>query len=126
MPLFLLALLQEAAPAAPAETPRSPFPGFNWIPILVILGIFYFVLIMPERKKQKHRQRMLDALKKGDRVMTSGGMYGTVVTASNDVVVLQVADDVRLRFARAAIQTIIADEGEKETPVEQKQLPSKA
>jgi len=117
-PLALLSFLQEAAP-----TTTSAAPGFmNWIPIVLVLVIFYFVLIMPERKKQKQRQKMLDALSKGDRVMTSGGLYGTVVQVTNEIVTLQVADEVRMRFSRAAIQTVIADEGAKAVA----EVPSKA
>ena len=67
---------------------------------------------------------MLDSLSKGDRVMTTSGIYGTVVTTSSEVVVVQVADNVRLRFARAAVQSVI--EPEKEPAVEEKAEPSKA
>ena len=113
-------LLQDAT--APQTAPSTP--GFmNWIPILLILAIFYVVLIMPERKKQKQRQQMLDALQKGDQVLTSSGIYGTVVQSTKDQVVLQVADNVRLRFARAAIQTVQTET--TPAPTEEK-VPSKA
>jgi len=117
-PSLSLWFLQES-PQAPAEAPAAPgFLAGPWVPILLVLVIFYFVLILPERKKQKQRQQMLSALKKGDRVMTSSGIYGTVVQASNEVVVLQVADGVRMRFARAAIQAVIPEE--TELPAEDK------
>src|SRR5262249_10507432 len=96
MVTLLLALLQDAAQAAssPSQAPipaPSPTESLirNLVPILVIGVLFVFMLILPERKKQKQRQQMLEALKKGDRVMTSSGIYGTVVTTSNEVVVLQ-------------------------------------
>ena len=92
-------------------------------PLLLVGALFFFLLILPERKKQKQRQKMLDALKKGDRVMTSSGIYGTVVTTTAEVAVLQVADNVRLRFSRAAIQSVI--EAEKEPALEEKAEPSK-
>ena len=85
----------------------TPGGGLNFLPIILILVIFYVVLIMPERKKQKQRQAMLDTLSKGNRVMTSSGIYGTVVAIHDDVVTLQVADGVRIRFNRAAIQDIL-------------------
>jgi len=114
-------LLQEGA--APETAPATGFPGMQWVPILLILAIFYVVLIMPERKKQKQRQQMLEALQKGDQVLTTSGIYGTVVQSTKDVVVLQVADNVRLRFARAAIQSVVTEPAA--APVEEK-VPSKA
>lgn len=126
MTLFppLLLLLQDPAttPTTPTATPSllsSPL-----FPLLLVGVMFFFLLILPERKKQKQRQKMLEALKKGDRVMTSSGLYGTVVTTTNEIVVLQVADNVRLRFSRAAIQTVI--EQDKEPALEEKAEPSKA
>jgi preprotein translocase subunit YajC len=110
-----------AAPETPAEAPG--FPGMNWVPILLILAIFYVVLILPERKKQKQRQQMLDALQKGDQVLTTSGIYGTVVQSTKEMVVVQVADNVRLRFARPAIQSVVTETAP--APSEEK-LPSKA
>lgn len=112
----LLALLafpylpQEAAPAG-AQTTEQPPPGGGLlgmlVPMAVIIGIFYFIVILPERKKQKQRNAMLGAMKKGDKVMTSGGIFGQVAAIQDDEVTLQVDEGVRMRFARAAIQTII-------------------
>ena len=128
---LLLALLQEGA-AAPTTSPTSAAPNLlsgTLVPLLLVGALFVFMLILPERKKQKQRQKMLDALKKGDRVMTSSGIYGTVVTTTSEQVVLQVADNVRLRFTRAAIQSVITSE-EKEAAsgqkTEEKAEPSKA
>ena len=131
-PLELLALFQDtAAPApsdtgTPAEAPASPGFGMQFVPILIILGIFYLLLIRPERKKQKTRAAMLAAMKKGDRVMTTGGLYGTVAQVADDAIVLQVADGVRLRFNRAAIQTIETEETAAKADPSSKQEPQKA
>src|SRR5207244_2606975 len=91
-------------------------------PLLLVAALFFFLLILPERKKQKQRQKMLDALRKGDRVMTTSGIFGTVVTTTGEVAVLQVAENVRLRFSRTAIQSVI--EAEKEAASEEKVEPS--
>jgi len=105
--LFLMPLLQEGA-GQPASEKGGGLSFF--LPIVLIIGIFYVVLIMPERKKQKKKQAMIDGMKKGDKVMTSSGIYGSVAQIQEEVVVLQVSDGVRMRFNRAAIQTIITDE----------------
>lgn len=116
----LLTLFQEAAPA-PASTSFLNNPLMPFIPIGVL---FFLLLVMPERKKQKRRQAMLDALKKGDRVMTTSGIYGTIVTTTSEIAVLQVADNVRMRFSRGAVQSVM--EPEKDAALEEKAEPSKA
>ncbi len=80
------------------------------IPGLAVMAIFYFILIRPERKKAKAREMMLGAMKKGDKVMTSSGIFGTVAQVQDDVVTVQVADGVRMRFSRAAVQQILESE----------------
>ncbi len=103
---------QEPPPATNPGTPQTSTGGLlNLLgPMVLIIGIFYFVLILPERKKQKHRNAMLGAMKKGDKVMTSGGIYGQVAMIQDDVVTLQVDEGVRMRFTRAAIQTVLGPE----------------
>ncbi len=90
---------------APAKSP-SLFGGMM-VPMLVIFAIFYFVMIGPERKARKKREAMLAEMKKGDAVVTSSGLHGTIAALVDDVVTLQVDEGVRLRFSRAAIQTIV-------------------
>ncbi len=123
LPFPLLYSIQDGV-ATPAPSAAAPSllsgPIF---PLLLVGALFFFLLIMPERKKQKQRKTMLEALKKGDRVMTSSGIYGTVITTTTEVAVLQVADNVRLRFSRTAIQSVI--EAEKEVALEEKAEPSK-
>jgi preprotein translocase subunit YajC len=102
--------------AAPGNAPANPPASSGGSPlnmlILMVLigGVFYFLMIGPDRKARKKREAMLGAMKKGDRVMTSSGIYGSVAAIQEDVVTLQVADGVRMRFSRAAIQTILEDE----------------
>lgn len=122
-------LLTLAATFAPVQDnpPAAGSPGglFQFIPLLLVGVLFFVLLILPERKKQKQRQAMLGALKKGDRVMTTAGMFGTVVSLSEEVVVLQVADGVRLRFTRQAVQSVVDEEKEGST-ADEKAEPSKA
>jgi preprotein translocase subunit YajC len=73
-----------------------------------IFAIFYFLLIRPQQKQKADRQRMLDSLKRGDRVVTSSGMHGTITALTEQTVTLRVADQVKLEFDRAAVGRIVA------------------
>ncbi len=73
------------------------------VPLLVIFAIFYFLMIRPQQKQQKKHREMLSALKKGDRVVTRGGMMGTIHAVDETTITLEVADNIRVRFSRDAI-----------------------
>jgi len=73
------------------------------LPFLVVLVIFYFLLILPAQRQRKRQAQMLGALKTGDKVITSGGIYGTIVGLRDEVVQLRIADQVRIEVARSAI-----------------------
>ncbi|MBI3597902.1 MAG: preprotein translocase subunit YajC [Nitrospirae bacterium] len=79
----------------------------SFVPFIAIFVLFYFLLIMPQQKKAKQRKQMVDALKKGDRVMTSGGMIGTVTTLSPKVVSLQVAEGTRIKVNRTYVEEVL-------------------
>ena len=98
-----------ATPAPQAPSAPSPFGGI-YMPLLLCAVVFYFLVLGPERKQRKKRDEMLKKLGKGDKVMTSGGLYASVVAVQDDVVTLQIADGVRARFSRSAIQTVLTDE----------------
>lgn len=73
------------------------------LPFVLMFVIFYFLLIRPQQKKQKTRNAMLSSLKKGDKVVTIGGLHGTIVEITDDVVVLKVNDVTKLTFDRSSI-----------------------
>jgi preprotein translocase subunit YajC len=75
----------------------------QFIPFLLVLGIFYFVILLPMKKRQQKVQAFLAALKVDDRVITSGGIYGTITKLNDDTVQLQIANAVRIQVSRAAI-----------------------
>lgn len=75
----------------------------NIAPIVVMFVIFYVILIRPQAKKQKEHQRMLESLKPGNSVITSGGIHGTIVKIKDDIITLQVAEDVRIKVNKGAI-----------------------
>lgn len=78
----------------------------SWLPLVVIFAIFWFLMIGPERKQRKKREEMLSQLKKGDKVITNAGIFGQVIQIQDEVVTLQIADGVRIRMSRAAIQDL--------------------
>jgi preprotein translocase subunit YajC len=92
---FLIAM------AAPQQ--GAPNPWLQLIPFALILGIFYFVMVLPMRKRQQKVQAFLAALKVGDRVITTGGIHGSITRVSDQVVQLQIANNVRIDVSRAAI-----------------------
>ncbi len=110
VPTFAAMVLQGAESAAPEEG-SSPF-GSPLFLVAVLAVLFYVVMLGPERKQRKRREAMLGALKKGDRVVTSSGLHASVAVVADDVVTLQVADGVRLKFTRSAIQTVVEAETE--------------
>jgi len=85
----------------------------------LIIGIFYFLILRPQQKRQKDRQKLLDSVKKGDKVVTAGGLHGTVAGLDEKTVLLQVADNVKLKYERSAIGSIVR-EGEVTPPKEVK------
>lgn len=79
----------------------------------LIIAIFYFMILRPQQKRQKERQAMLDAVRKGDKVVTAGGLHGTVVGVDDKTLLIQVADNVKMKFDRSAVASIMR-EGEPE------------
>lgn len=71
--------------------------------LVVIFALFYFVMIRPQRKRQKEHQTMMEGLQKGDRVVTAGGIYGTIESLSEDTVVIKVEGGTTLRVARGSV-----------------------
>ncbi len=84
----------------------SPSGLMAFLPLVLILVIFYFLLILPAQRRQKKTAEMLSALKSGDKVITNGGIYGTIVGLDNESVQLRVAEQVKIRVARSAIASL--------------------
>lgn len=82
----------------------------QYSPIVLMFIVMYFVFVRPQKQEQQKRQVMLDALKKGDRVITIGGVYGVIVDISEKSVSLKVAEKVELKFQKAAIQGLQKEE----------------
>lgn len=87
--------------------------GFvSLIPFLLIFIIFYFLMIRPQQKKQKQLQTLLDALKKGDKVVTTSGIWGTITNMGKETVTLQIADTTKIRIQRDQIARLRGSEDE--------------
>jgi preprotein translocase subunit YajC len=82
------------------------------LPILAIGLVFYFIVIAPASKQRRKTQEMLNSLKKGDRVVTSGGIYGTIQGVEADVVYLKIAENVKVKIARSAVTGVLTGETE--------------
>src|SRR5437899_7443914 len=85
----------------------------NILPIAAIFLVFYFLVIGPANKQKRKTQDMLSSLKKGDRVVTSGGIYGTVQSVEPEVVYLKISDNVKVKVARSAITGVQTGESEQ-------------
>jgi preprotein translocase subunit YajC len=79
-----------------------------------MFAIFYFIVLRPQQRQKAERERMLTALKKGDRVVTSSGMHGTIVTLGEHTITLRVADQVKVEFDRGAIGRVVGAPGDKD------------
>lgn len=88
----------------------GPGQMLSFLPLVLIFVIFYFLLIRPQQKKAKQHQEMLGKLKKNDEVMTSGGIYGRVMSLADNVVTLEVAPNVRIRVNRPQISAVITND----------------
>ena len=88
---------------AMAATPDGGSPWLQLLPFALVLAIFYFIILLPMKRKQQKVQAFLDSLKVGDRVITTGGIYGQITRLGERSVQLQVADKVRVEVSRAAI-----------------------
>ena len=86
----------------------------QFAPLVIIMGIFYVLLILPAQRRQKKTQEMVNALKNGDKVVTSGGLLGTIVGIEGDSVQLRIADQVKVKVLRSAV-TGLQPDGKEES-----------
>lgn len=107
---------QTAAPGAPGGPQTEPpsLLGMLW-PILIMVGIMYFLVLRPERKRQKQAAQLRSNLKKGDRVLMASGMLGDVVGIEDDFVTVEIADKVRVKFQKSSVAQVLESKEKKET-----------
>ena len=86
--------------------------GFGaFIPLILMFAIFYFLLIRPQQKKAKQHRELLSSIKKGDRVVSSGGLIGVVTGLTDDVVTMEIAPKIRVKVSRGSISGLLKREG---------------
>lgn len=85
------------------------------LPFVLIFGVFYFIVIMPAKKQQKKKDAMIAGLKKGDRVVTNGGIHGTVATVEDTSLLVKVSENTKIRISKSAIAGLVGSDG---TPAE--------
>jgi len=85
------------------------------IPFAIIFVLFYFLLIRPQQKKQKQQQALVEAVKKGDKIITTSGIWGTITNIGKDTVTLQIADNVKIKMQRENIARVRGEDEEKES-----------
>src|SRR5256885_11578665 len=91
---------------------QAPGSIVSFLPLVLILGIFYLIVFLPARRRQKKLQEMIDNLKAGDKVVTSGGIYGTIVGFKDDRIQLRVAENVKIELSRNAVTALQSSEPE--------------
>jgi preprotein translocase subunit YajC len=106
---LILGLISVLGFVGQAAQPSGAQRALQMLPIVLIFVIFYFLLIRPQQKRQKQHQKMLDSMAKGDRVLTSGGMFGVVVGIDDDKIVLKIAENVKAEFSKSAISHIVKE-----------------
>jgi preprotein translocase subunit YajC len=100
-------VLISSAYAAPAQAAPAGFDIMGLLPLILIMVIFYFMLIRPQAKKAKEHKAMLDALQKGDEVVTQGGTLGKVAKVADNYVSVEIADNVVIHVQKGAVQTLL-------------------
>ena len=94
---------QSGAGAAPQGS-----GGFSaFVPLILMFVIFYFLLIRPQQKKAKEHREMINSIKKGDRIITSGGIHGLVTAVSDTIMTVEIADKVRIKLARGNVSALV-------------------
>ena len=107
--MSLLFILLQAAPAAGSSSSLLSF-----LPIILMIAIFYFLVFMPMRKQQKNTKEMIKALQNGQTVLTTGGIIGTIVAVNDDTLILRIKpDNLKLQVSRNSVTSLVTEEQAK-------------
>lgn len=107
---MIFEFLAQAQPAASAPAP-SPGGGIGFfVPFIFIFIIMYFMLFRPQKKRQQEQQRLISALKTGDKVVTNAGIHGLIANVKDTTVILKVADNVKIEVEKSAVTSVVKTE----------------
>lgn len=116
-PLFsaleFLAQAPAAAPGTPGAQPGGS-PLLSFLPMILLFAAMYFLMIAPQRKKQKQHEAMLKSLESGDEIVTSGGIYGVITNVKEDRFVVRIADNTKIEIGKGFVQTVVKKTNEPE------------
>jgi preprotein translocase subunit YajC len=103
----LISVAMADAPAAVAPAMQQADPLMSFLPLILIFAVMYFLLIRPQAKRQKEHKKLIEALGKGDEVLTSGGMLGRVIELGDAFITLEIADGAQVLVQRVAVTTVL-------------------
>ena len=101
------------SPAFAADT-AQPDPIMSFLPLIVLFALFYFLIIRPQQKRQKEREALLGQIKKGDKIITAGGIHGEVIAVEEKTMLIEIADKVKVKIERNSI-SVVNKQGEVES-----------
>ena len=90
----------------PADGSGQPNAIASFLPFVLMFLVLYLLILRPQMKKQKNQQRMIDELEKNDAIVTSGGIHGTILNIKDDILVVKIADNVKIEISRAAVSRV--------------------
>ena len=111
----LISTYEFLAQTAPAGNPPPGGQLMTFLPMILLFAAMYFLMIAPQRKKQKEHEKMLKSLESGDEVVTTGGIYGVITNVKEDRFVVRVADNTKIEVGKGFVQTVLKKQG---TPTE--------
>ena len=98
------------AMGAPPAGGGEPSPIASLLPFALMFLVLYLLILRPQMKKQKQQQQMIDELEKGDQVVTSGGIHGLIQNIKDDIIVLKIAENVKIELSRSAVSRVVNNE----------------
>lgn len=104
--MFDLITSAHAMGAPPADAAGGANPIASLLPFAIMFVVLYLLILRPQMKKQKEQQRMVDELEKGDQIVTSGGIHGIIQNIKDDVLVVKIAENVKIEISRAAVSRV--------------------
>jgi preprotein translocase subunit YajC len=97
----------------PSDGGQQPNPIASLLPFALMFLVLYLLILRPQMKKQRNQQRMIDELEKNDEIVTSGGIHGTILNIKDDILVVKIADNVKIEVSRAAVSRVKNKEDDK-------------